>query len=290
MKNFIALSLLCWTVNVFGQTGNVGIGTVLPASKLTVNGSFAASYGKITSTTYNASENDFYISWLGTAAGTITLPNSTAGINRAGRVYYIKNLSPVYTLTIDANGTELIDDNQTIVLKPSETVLCIKTDINTATGTTYEKVVLSKTEGDYVYAVSSSTPETHTQGVAVKGNFTSIDFSSNGGIDFNLATDTWTCPKSGYYRVEIMETGFHTANNVSAHRYISVLKNGIPQTEQYYTMTLLGISASQRTGGYDSTLLDLQQGDQITQRLLLCQGCGTASMTSLVRKMIIKRL
>jgi len=27
MKQFIIISLLCWVVNLFGQTGNVGIGT-----------------------------------------------------------------------------------------------------------------------------------------------------------------------------------------------------------------------------------------------------------------------
>src|SRR5918911_504407 len=100
---------------IHAQSGNTGIGTATPGSKLTVNGSFAAAYTSITATTYAAGENDFYMVWNGTAAGTINLPASTSGPDRTGRLYFFKNTSDTYTLTIDANGTEIIDNAPTVV-------------------------------------------------------------------------------------------------------------------------------------------------------------------------------
>ncbi|MDG4651453.1 complement C1q domain-containing protein [Chryseobacterium arthrosphaerae] len=286
----ITLSLLCGLGNLHAQMGNVGIGTTSPGSKITVNGSFAAAYGNITANTYNISENDFYVSWAGTADGTVTLPDSTTGLDRKGRTYYVKNTSQMYILTIDANGTELIDNAQNVPLLPGESALLVKTDDNTAGGTTYQLVLLSKADTSYICAVSSSTSETHNQGTTYKANFTSVDFSTNGGADFNLATDTWTCPKSGYYKIEFMETGYHTSTNVAAHRLMSILKNGVAQSQQYYTMVLLGVSASQRAGAYDSVVLNLKQGDTITGSLVMCNGCGTASMTSFLRRMVITKI
>ncbi|OCA78961.1 hypothetical protein BBH99_06940 [Chryseobacterium contaminans] len=275
---------------LYAQSGNVGIGTSVPGSKLTVDGSFAAAYGNITANTYNIGENDFYVSWAGTADGTATLPDSTTGVERKGRTYYIKNTSQMYTLTIDANGTELIDNVQNVSILPGESALLVKTDNNTSTGVTYELVMLSKADTSYICAVSSSTAETHNQGTTYKANFTNVDFSTNGGADFNLTTDTWTCPKSGYYKIEFMESGYHTATNVSAHRLMSILKNGVAQSQQYYTMVLLNISASQRAGAYDSVVLNLKQGDTITGSLVMCNGCGTPTMTSFVRRMVFTRL
>ncbi|NIF07741.1 hypothetical protein F3J23_20140 [Chryseobacterium sp. Tr-659] len=284
------LILLCNVISLYAQVGNVGINTTVPGSKLTVNGSFAAAYGSITSNTYSIGENDFYLSWSGTAAGTMTLPNSTTGLTRTGRTYYIKNISSTNTLTIDADGTELIDNTQTVSIMPGESALIVKTDVNTASGSTYELVLLSKSDGSYIYAVSSSAAEVQNQGVLTTANFDSIDFSTNGGGDFNLTTDTWTCPKSGYYKIEFLETGFHTTTNVAAHRLMSILKNGTSISDQYYTMVILSIAASQRASGYNSVVANLQQGDAIKGSLVMCFGCGAASMTSSVRRMVITRL
>lgn len=289
MKTFLSALILTGSITLLqAQTGNVGINTPVPGSTLSVEGSFAANYETITTTAYNAAETDFYISWQGTAAGTLTLPNSTTGTDRHGRLYYVKNLSNIYTLTIDGNGTELIDNTQTIVLSPGETALLVKTDNNTAAGTTYELVSLSKS--GYAYAVSSSTAETHNQGVTYTSNFTAIDYSPNGGADFNLTTDIWTCPKAGNYRIEFMETGFHTSANVAAHNGLGILKNNTAQSAQFYTMVVSATSASQRSSGYDTVVLNLQQGDQIKVNSTFCNGCGATSMTSSTRKMIITRL
>lgn len=287
---FFALLFISSTVFMYSQSGNVGINTTNPGSTLSVNGSFSALYNNITDVNYDMKENDFYVSWLGNSRGTLNLPNSETGTDRQGRMYYIKNLSHTYTLTVDADGTELIDGYQNVILKPEESVLLMKTGDNSATGATYELVVLSKTDGDYIYSVSSVIPEDHHQGITYKADFSSIDFSTNGGGDFDLTTDKWTCPKSGFYKIEFLETGFHTALNVAAHRLMSIYKNGVSQTQQYYTMVLLGVSATQRSSGYDTTFLNLEKGDKIECNVTFCNGCGASHMTSSVRKMIITKL
>lgn len=94
------------------QTGNFGIGTNTPGSKITVNGSFAASY-KLVSSSYTMDATDYYVAYDGNTNGTLTLPAATtaypAAGNIKGRVYYIKNTGTA-NLTIAANGSELIDN------------------------------------------------------------------------------------------------------------------------------------------------------------------------------------
>jgi len=97
--------------NVYAQTGNTGVGTTTPGSKLTVNGSFAATYKNITATTYTLLASDYYLAWNGSSAGTVTLPAAISGAgNFSGRIYHIKNTSASSSLTIAANGSELMDD------------------------------------------------------------------------------------------------------------------------------------------------------------------------------------
>lgn len=289
MKIFMLL-FLSGSIFSYAQSGNVGINTVEPGSTLAVNGSLSAFYDTVTSTVYDMKETDFYLSWQGTTDGTVNLPDSATGTNRKGRIYYIKNMSTTHLLTVDANGAELIETWESISLKPGESALFIKTGNNTATGSTYEIVLFSKTTGDYIYSVSSEVPQIHFQGIEYKADFSSIDFSTNGGVDFNLDTDTWTCPRSGYYKIEMMETGFHRAKNVSAHCLLSIFKNGLRQTKQYYTMTLLGVDANQQNSGYDTAFLNLEKGDKVTGEVTFCNGCGVDRMASAVRKMIITKL
>lgn len=97
--------------DLYGQTGNTGVGTTTPGSKLTVNGSFAATYNNVTATTYTLLASDYYLAWNGSSAGTITLPAAISGSgNFSGRVYHIKNTSTSSSLTVAANGSELMDD------------------------------------------------------------------------------------------------------------------------------------------------------------------------------------
>jgi len=103
---FAAAVFICTNVNA--QSGNVGIGTALPGSKLTVNGSFAADYKTGTATVLG--ENDFYYAWNGAAAGTLSLPVAAgASPTKQGRVYHIKNTGTAI-LTVAATGMERIDN------------------------------------------------------------------------------------------------------------------------------------------------------------------------------------
>ena len=94
------------------QAGNFGVGTALPGSKLTVNGSFAATYKNIDA---NATLNgtDFYVAVNSTAARTITLPAATAASpgagNILGRTYHIKNTGS-FDVTVAASNPELLDN------------------------------------------------------------------------------------------------------------------------------------------------------------------------------------
>lgn len=108
---FILIGFILPYSDLYAQTGNTGIGTITPGSKLTVNGSFAATYNNITATTYTLLASDYYLAWNGVSAGTITLPAAISGSgNFSGRVYHIKNTSTSSSLTVAANGSELMDD------------------------------------------------------------------------------------------------------------------------------------------------------------------------------------
>ena len=81
------LLLLLITGRIAAHARNVGIGTTTPGSLLTVNGSFAGGYSSVTATTYSLLDNDYYVTWNGTAAGTFTLPAAA----KKGRIYKIRN-------------------------------------------------------------------------------------------------------------------------------------------------------------------------------------------------------
>ncbi|KAA5533167.1 hypothetical protein F0919_11500 [Taibaiella lutea] len=294
MKNNILklalLALLPFYGNVYAQSNNLGVGTSLPGSKLTVNGSLAAAYQSVTANAYSVSENDFYIIWNGSAAGTATLPASTTGIDRKGRLYFFKNNSGTYTLTIAAAGTELIDNGGTITILPGETALLVKTSTNTAAGTTYEVAQVTKNKVNYIYSVSSSTSETHAQGVIVTQNYSTLDLSTNGGADFNLTNDTWTCPQTGYYKIEASETGSITGSNLSVSVALFVYKNGTSTRSSFYNLVNFATAGSNTSKGDINTVLYLTKNDQIFVRKVMCNGCGATNMSSVFRQMIITGL
>lgn len=121
----------------------VGIATDLPGSTLTVAGSVAAPYKRVTAA-YTMTKGDYFVSSNAATATTITLPafNSTTPVFD-GRIYEIKNNSTVFPLTIAASAGELINSTNTtgvttIVLQPTESVELIKTNTNSTTGVTWE--------------------------------------------------------------------------------------------------------------------------------------------------------
>jgi hypothetical protein len=114
MKNpFILCLSILLASNVYAQ---VGIGTVSPLSTLDVRGSFSGNYRSFTATT-TATSTDYTLSFTGTTAASVTLPDATGC---TGRIYLIKNSStsgttPLVTVlttssqTIDGVGSYLLD-------------------------------------------------------------------------------------------------------------------------------------------------------------------------------------
>lgn len=140
------------TVNA--QTGNVGIGTTTPGSKLTVNGSFATSYRAEAGTTGTIGANDYYVAWNGPANGTLTLPAAISGAgNFKGRLYFVKNTSTAFNLTLAANGSEQIDGATSISIPPGYAVNLVNT--GATSGATWQVVLFS----------SASIPQFRTSSV-----------------------------------------------------------------------------------------------------------------------------
>lgn len=290
---FLIITLSGSIITSYAQTGNFGVGVANPGSKLTVNGSFAASYKTVTATTYTVGENDFYIVWNGTAAGTLTLLATSATPDRTGRLYFCKNTSDVYTLTIDAAGSELIDNALTLLLQPGEAALLVKTNNSTGTGTTYEVVQITKTQASYTYAFLSAVQVAYTEGTFYTHDFTTIEYSSNGGGDMNLGTDTWTCPQSGIYKIEVSEMATIPSSGTTAtHVGLHIMKNGVAVSAGLYNLTNTAnpLSLSIGSSGSATVFLNLLKNDQISSRSQACVGCGVPTVQSIRRWMSIERL
>lgn len=197
----------------FSQTGNTGIGTTTPGSKLSVNGSFGAQYTSVTSSGA-VDANDFYVAYNGSANGTLTLPAAISGPgNFLGRMYHFKNTGSA-TLTIAANGAELID-NQAGSGVASVNVpagyYAFFISKGTTTGTTWELVLLSSANSvpaaSSIYPFSSVATTTRQSCVATigAGAYVQTEINYPQGTVINTATalntgnGRFTAPTSGYY-------------------------------------------------------------------------------------------
>jgi hypothetical protein len=193
------------------QTGNTGIGTVTPGSKLTVNGSFAGPYSNI-STGGTVGANNFYVAYNGSSNGTLTLPAAISGTgNFSGRMYHFKNTGTA-TLTVTASGAELID-NQSGAGVASVDVpagyYAFFINKGTTTGTTWELVLLSSSNSvpaaasTYPFsAVPTSTRQTCTASptLSIKNEITYPQGTViNTGNALNTSNGRFTAPTNGFY-------------------------------------------------------------------------------------------
>ncbi|MDQ0065055.1 hypothetical protein [Chryseobacterium lathyri] len=212
-KIFFLPLLLALSGNLmYSQTGNIGINTNDPGSKLTVNGSFAATY-KTTGTSGPVDANDYYIAYNGNSNGTLTLPAAVTGSgNFIGRTYHFKNTGTA-TLSIAASGTELIDNQSgagvaSISVPPGYYAFFISK--GTVTNTTWELILLSSSNNlpaaASTYAFSTiSTTTRQSLPATVSGPYINGEINYpqgtviNTGNVMNTANGRFTAVTSGYY-------------------------------------------------------------------------------------------
>ncbi|WP_126652321.1 hypothetical protein [Chryseobacterium aureum] len=213
---FIAVLAGFNCISVKAQVGNVGINTANPGSNLTVNGSFAATYRMI-STSGTVGADDYYIAYNGIADGTLTLPAAVNGAgNFAGRTYHFKNTG-LATLTISANGSELIDDQSGGGGVPSITVpagyYAFLVNKGAVTGATWELVLVSSSNSmpsvNQTYLFSSAQQnafkQTCTATTGPTWQKTEIKYNQgmaiNTGNVLDLSSGRFKAPTEGYYMI-----------------------------------------------------------------------------------------
>lgn len=108
-----SLSFINSAMNPAGN--KVGIGRTNPNSTLAVKGSFEAAYKEVNSN-YTLTADDYYLTYSGSTAGTITLPviGTTSTSSFTGRVYRIKNISTANLILVASPGNTIRPDSQSV--------------------------------------------------------------------------------------------------------------------------------------------------------------------------------
>ncbi|WPO81949.1 hypothetical protein SD427_14390 [Chryseobacterium sp. JJR-5R] len=124
MKKALLFSLLGM---ISFTNAQVGINNNIPSSTLDISGSLEGSYREITANS-SLSAADYHVSFAGTSASTVTLPQMSTADGSAsdfrGRKYFVKNNSSVANLTLAAASGQTIRTggsnaaNNTYILSP----------------------------------------------------------------------------------------------------------------------------------------------------------------------------
>jgi len=177
---------------------SVGIGTTAPKSTLEVNGSFGANYLSVTTATYTLLATDFYVTFKGTAAGTLTLPS---GLNTKGRLYTVKNGTAAQTLTLNTTNSETIDGSTSVSIPAGQSVQVV-TSGATSGAATYEIVDFSSaSSAGSAAGVTASNGLTATNGnVKLGGTLTGNTEIATGTA---VGSNNLTITGNGYFGLGI---------------------------------------------------------------------------------------
>ncbi|MCT2562048.1 hypothetical protein [Chryseobacterium herbae] len=211
-KNFISISLL---LGLF-VNAQVGIKTTTPNSTLAVAGSMGADYKQITTTTYNITATDHYITYDGAANATFTLPViGTGTASYTGRIYKIKNISASGITLQASSGNTLRIDNTPVAsfVIPTGAYAEVVNNSNTTGGTwDLSFTVLPKPSNVEIYGIQLTIPP-HANGTAPIADWVS---HANPAYDSGTGTDAW-------WIISKASTTFaHTAGYSNASRMMLV--------------------------------------------------------------------
>ncbi len=132
---FILVLISMCPVVVIAQAGNIGVNTAHPGSTMDVNGSLAANYKAVNTSTYSLTGEDFHVAYNGATNATFTLPPAVLGQgNFKGRIYRIKNNSN-FTLTVNAAAPETINGSTSLVVDANQSLQLISTGLSGADST-----------------------------------------------------------------------------------------------------------------------------------------------------------
>lgn len=141
MRKYVLSFIFCSIAFLVTAQNKVGIGSKMPTSTLSVEGSIAAGYREITSFTdsIKLQDTDYYVTYNANTKGHIILPEVyQESASLKGRIYKIKNLSN-YSLTISASSKEKLrnytKDVLDIELKPGQYIELICNGQNKGTST-----------------------------------------------------------------------------------------------------------------------------------------------------------
>ncbi len=278
-----------WTLsgtNLYNKnTGNVGIGDATPGSNLTVNGSFAGNY-RIATATGSVAATDYYVAYNGASNGTLTLP-AASGTLLLGRTYHFKNTGST-TLTIAANGSELIDNQSgagvSSVTLPAGYYALFISKGTTGAVTTWETAIIGTssttvdvTNDAFVNNAASTRVElgTNADGVTTRTAGTQFVVQDNGYVGAGTSSPSTMLDVNGSARVRTVSTV--TNGSTTYPLFVDGSGNvvkalGIPDLTNYVTAAI----GNAGTANITITANAIYKGT-----VLIGNGCGGTGMAEI---------
>lgn len=282
-KALLFLAFNAVAFSLFAQNGNVGIGTTTPGSKLTVNGSFAATYNNV-SGNYSMTGNDYYLAWNDTIAGTVTLPAALAlgSGNFQGRVYHIKNTGSA-NLTVAANGSELMDNQSgagvaNLTLAPGYYAMIVSK--GTTTGTTWEVAIQTGIMTGLFNANSATAQTIAAGGTAVMTYGTEV-LDENSDFDPVTGVLTVTPASAGVWALHVHQQGDNNPSSSSSNFNFRIQRSidGGANWATFAGGSGTGVAGNQSNGANIDVIARLNAGDKLRVTTTICIGCTATSMS-----------